>query len=143
MVIYGAIKRSLFKKIYIYWHNSLLIFIDMKQQINEIRRMQQLAGLITESQLNEAEKTVSFGPFTNVEWYKVGGENIITLTVTDSDNFREIENAMDFEGRDYMTDEEISYLNDKVEEIADKMSDYLTSIGIENEILGVFKPKNE
>ena len=42
---------------------------------------------------------------------------------------------MDFEGRDYMTDEEISYLNDKVEEIADKMSDYLTSIGIENEIL--------
>ena len=25
----------------------------MKQQINEIRRMQQLAGLITESQLNE------------------------------------------------------------------------------------------
>ena len=97
--------------------------------------MQQLAGLITESQLNEAEKTVSFGPFTNVEWYKVGGENIITLTVTDSDNFREIENAMDFEGRDYMTDEEISYLNDKVEEIADKMSDYLTSIGIENEIL--------
>jgi len=28
----------------------------MKQQINEIRRMQQLAGLITESQLNEAEE---------------------------------------------------------------------------------------
>ena len=26
----------------------------MKQQINEIKRMQQLAGIITESQLNEA-----------------------------------------------------------------------------------------
>ena len=106
----------------------------MKQQINEIKRMQQLAGIIKESQLNEAVKTVSFGPFTNVEWYKVGGENTITLVVTDSDKFREIENAMDFEGRDYMTDEEISYLNDKVEEIADEMSDYLTSIGIENEV---------
>ena len=28
----------------------------MKQQLNEIRRMQQLAGLINESQLNEAHK---------------------------------------------------------------------------------------
>lgn len=107
----------------------------MKQNINEIKRMQQLAGLIKESQLNEAEETVSFGPFTNVEWYKVGEENTITLIVTNSDNFKEIENAMDFEDRDYMTDEEISYLNDKVEEIADKMSDYLTSIGIKNEVL--------
>jgi hypothetical protein len=32
----------------------------MKQQINEIRRMQQLAGLIKESQLNEAEDIASF-----------------------------------------------------------------------------------
>lgn len=31
------------------------IFITMKQQINEIHRMQQLAGLIKESQLNETE----------------------------------------------------------------------------------------
>jgi len=33
----------------------LLIFICMKQQINEIKRMQQLAGIISESQLNEVE----------------------------------------------------------------------------------------
>jgi hypothetical protein len=32
----------------------------MKQQINEIRRMQQLAGLIKESQLNEAEDIALF-----------------------------------------------------------------------------------
>jgi len=32
MGIYGAIKRSLFKKIYIYWHNSLHIFNKMEQQ---------------------------------------------------------------------------------------------------------------
>ena len=32
----------------------------MKQPINEIKRMQQLAGLITESQLNEKEDIVSF-----------------------------------------------------------------------------------
>lgn len=31
----------------------------MKQSINEIKRMQKLAGLINESQLNEAEKTIS------------------------------------------------------------------------------------
>ena len=36
----------------------------MKQPINEIRRMQQLAGLITESQLNEN----SFGPDSNFQW---------------------------------------------------------------------------
>ena len=51
----------------------------MKKQLNEIKRMQFLAGLITESQLNETIKTVSFGPFTNVEWYKVGDKNTITL----------------------------------------------------------------
>ena len=61
MVIYGAIKCSLFKKIYIYWHNLLLIFNKkMKQQINEIHRMQQLAGLIKESYMNEAEDIASF-----------------------------------------------------------------------------------
>jgi hypothetical protein len=32
----------------------------MKQQINEIRRMQQLAGLITESQLNETKLFADF-----------------------------------------------------------------------------------
>ena len=34
--------------------------LNLKQQINEIRRMQQLAGLIKESQLNEAEDIASF-----------------------------------------------------------------------------------
>ena len=32
----------------------------MKKQINEVKRMQQLAGLITESQLNEVEDIASF-----------------------------------------------------------------------------------
>ena len=36
----------------------------MKKQINEIKRMQQLAGLIKESQLNEN----SFGPDSNFQW---------------------------------------------------------------------------
>jgi exonuclease I len=32
------------------------IFIDM-EQLNEIKRMQQLAGVVTESQINEVEET--------------------------------------------------------------------------------------
>jgi hypothetical protein len=109
-----------------------------KQILNEeFRRMQKLAGIIIENQLKETSiiKTVSFGPFKNVEHYTVGGENIVTLIVTNSDNFGEIENKVDTKGRDYYTEKEISYLNDKVEELADEMSKYLTSIGIENEVL--------
>jgi hypothetical protein len=39
----------------------------MKQQINEIRRMQQLAGLITESQLNESIKSIDFKTLKKVD----------------------------------------------------------------------------
>jgi hypothetical protein len=110
----------------------------MKQTLNEeFCRMQKLAGIITEAQLNEVSDTkrISFGPYKNVEYYTVGGENTVELIVTNSDNFGEIENSMDFGDRDYMEDEEIDYLNNKVEELADEMSEYLTSIGIENEVL--------
>jgi hypothetical protein len=109
-----------------------------KQQLNEeFKRMQQLAGIITESQLNEIgdTKRISFGPYKNVEYYTVGGENIVTLIVTNSDNFGKIENSIDFGDRDYMEDKEINYLNNEVEKLADEMSEYLTSIGIENEVL--------
>jgi hypothetical protein len=109
----------------------------MSKQIisEEFKRMQRLAGLITESQLNEASQNlkVSFGPFKNVEYYKIGNDKIY-LIVTNSDNFGEIENSIDFGNRDYMTDKEISFLNGEVEDLADKMSEYLTSIGIENEV---------
>lgn len=37
----------------------MLIFIYMKTQINEIKRMQHLAGIISESQLNEAEEAMT------------------------------------------------------------------------------------
>ena len=104
----------------------------MKKQIlsEEFQRMQKLAGLINESQSNKGK--VSFGSFTNVEWYKVGGKSLIRLIVSNSDNFREIEDAMNFKNRDFMTDKEISNLNNKLNELADKMSDYLTSIGVKN-----------
>ena len=69
----------------------------MKKQINEIKRMQQLAGLIKESQLNETEETISFGEFKNVGYHQ-RNDNKIFLTVTESDNFREIENNYEFEG---------------------------------------------
>jgi hypothetical protein len=108
-----------------------------KQQLNEeFKRMQRLAGLVTESQLDEVSesKYIDFGPFKNVEYYTVGGENIVTLIVTNSDNFEKIESNVDTKGRDSYTRKEISYLNDKVEELADEMSKYLTSIGIKNDI---------
>ena len=62
------------------------------------------------------------------------GSDELYLVVTNSDNFGEIENSIDFGDRDYMTDKEILFLNGKVEDLADKMSEYLTSIGIENEV---------
>ena len=109
----------------------------MKKQIlsEEFKRMQKLAGILTESQLNEISRNleVSFGPFKNVEYYTVGSDEFY-LVVTNSDNFGEIENSIDFGDRDYMTNKEISFLNGEVEDLADKMSEYLTSIGIENEV---------
>jgi hypothetical protein len=106
----------------------------MKKPLNEeFKRMQQLAGLITENVISNEGKA-NFGPFKNVEWYKVGNEGTISLIVTNSDNFMDIEKSMDFEGRDYLKDKEINFLNNKVEEIADDMSEYLTSIGVVNEI---------
>jgi hypothetical protein len=106
----------------------------MKKPINEeFKRMQTLAGLITENVIPNEGKA-NFGPFKNVKWYSRRSEGTISLIVTDSDNFMDIEKSMDFEGRDYLKDKEISFLNDKVDEIAEDMSKYLTSIGIENEI---------
>jgi hypothetical protein len=111
---------------------------NMKKQINEFKRMQRLAGLLKESQLGKASesKFVDFGPFKKVEYYTVGGENTVTLIVTNSNNFEKIESSMPVSSdRDSYTKEEIKYLDNKVEELANEMSEYLTSMGIENEIL--------
>jgi hypothetical protein len=106
----------------------------------EMLRMKKIAGLLTEGEyakalLKEEEKRegiISFGPFENVEWYlRYDGE--IFLTVTESDNFRKIEGELEITS-DEFTDEQIAFLNDEVDELAKKMSEYLTSIGIKNEI---------
>jgi hypothetical protein len=111
----------------------------MKESL-EILKMKKLAGLLTEGEyakalLKEEEKRegiISFGPFENVEWYlRYDGE--IFLTVTESDNFRKIEGELEITS-DEFTDEQITFLNDEVDELAKKMSEYLTSIGIKNEI---------
>jgi hypothetical protein len=114
-----------------------------KEQVGEsleILRMKKIAGLLTEGEyakalLKEEEKRegiISFGPFENVEWYlRYDGE--IFLTVTESDNFRKIEGELEITS-DEFTDEQIAFLNDEVDELAKKMSEYLTSIGIKNEI---------
>jgi hypothetical protein len=87
--------------------------------------------------MNEGEgaykdSKVSFGKFKNVEYYKV--DNELYLVVTNSDNFKEIENSMDFGDRDYLKDKEKSFLNNTVDKLADEMSNYLTSIGVKNEV---------
>jgi hypothetical protein len=102
----------------------------MKKLIKEAKRLQQLAGLIKEGM---GEKTVSFGPFKNVEYYLRPEEDKIFLTVTESDNFREFESSIEYTS-DELTDEQIDLLNNKVEDLAQEMSSYLTSNGIENEI---------
>ena len=82
------------------------------------------------------EGTIDFGPFKNVEWYKFMKENIISLVVTESDNFRKIENSMTLNpNMDTYTNKERSFLNGKVDKLANEMSKYLTSIGVENEVL--------
>jgi hypothetical protein len=61
----------------------------MKQQINEVKRMQQLAGLIKEG-MESREGTVDFGPYTDVEW-NMSGHGTVYLGVTESGLFRQIE----------------------------------------------------
>jgi hypothetical protein len=106
----------------------------------EMIRMKKLAGLLTEGEyakalLKEEEKRkgiISFGPFENVEWYlRYDGE--IFLIVTESDDFRKIERGLEITS-DEFTDKQIDFLNNEVDELAEKMSEYLTSIGIKNEI---------
>ena len=77
---------------------------------------------------------VSFGHFKNVEWHTVGGEDTISLIVTSSDNFIDIVRFIIYEGFYELNEKEKNYLNTKVDEIAEDMSEYLTSINIENEI---------
>jgi hypothetical protein len=106
----------------------------------EILKMKKLAGLLTEGEyakalLKEEEKRegiISFGPFKNVKWYlRYDGE--IFLIVTESDDFRKIERGLEITS-DEFTDKQIGFLNNEVDELAEKMSEYLTSIGIKNEI---------
>ena len=87
--------------------------------------------------MNESEgaykdSKVNFGKFKNVEYYKV--DNKLYLVVTNSDNFKEIENSMDFGDRDYLEDQEKSFLNDTVDKLANEMSNYLSAMGVKNEI---------
>jgi hypothetical protein len=114
----------------------------MKQQINEFKRMQLIAGVITESEYRESllnedslEKTISFGPYTNLTYYDHPREDTAYLVVDTSDNFTKIARAVDTKGKDFYTKKQILYLNDKLEDLADEMSDYLTKQGIENEVV--------
>jgi len=105
----------------------------MKQQLNEeFCRMQKLAGIKLNENENSREGIISFGPFKNVEWY-LRDNNQVFLTVTESDNFRKIENELEYTS-DELTDEQKSFLDNEVNNLAEEMSDYLMSIGVKNEI---------
>ena len=108
----------------------------MKQQINEVKRMQQLAGLIKEG-MESREGTVDFGPYTDVEW-NMSGHGTVYLGVTESGLFRQIEDHYidQMGGQSYeYTPEQEDYLNGKIDEIANDMSDYLSKQGIDNEVV--------
>jgi len=111
----------------------------MKQQLNEIKRMQQLAGL----KLNEASSPrinkIDFGPFKNVEVIRRFEDNTAHLNVLSSDNFTKEEQeyvAINYDSnKDYNTEEDLAFFDKTVEDIAQDMSNYLTRKGIENEIV--------
>ena len=100
-----------------------------ENELNEIKRMQQLAGLLKEGQ----EPTTNVGPFKNIPYYVT--EEKAYLSVNTSDDFYKIENSLDTGDSDQYNDEEISFLNKEMDKLAQKMSDYLTKIGIENEVV--------
>jgi hypothetical protein len=100
-----------------------------KQFITEIARMQKLAGILKEEQ----ESTIDIGLFKNIP-YNINGEEI-SLSINTSDDFKKIENSLDTGDSDQYNDEEISFLNKEMDKLAQKMSDYLTKIGIENEVV--------
>lgn len=80
----------------------------MKQQINEIRRMQQLAGLIKESQLNEVETSAAdiakyvAGSFVD---YIIPGSEEFTYG-PDEEGTYHLEFKIAFDNLDYDTPEE-------------------------------------
>jgi len=88
-------------------------------------------------ELNEdsLEKTISFGPYTNLTYYDQPREDTVYLVVDTSDNFTKIIRAVDTKGKDFYTKKQILYLNDKLDDLAEEMSDYLTKQGIENEVV--------
>ena len=98
----------------------------------EAKKLKENTTYTNEGEGAYKDPKVSFGKFKNVEYYKV--DNELYLVVTNSDNFKEIENSMDFGDRDYLKDKEKSFLNNTVDKLADEMSNYLTSIGVKNEV---------
>lgn len=80
-----------------------------------------LKKYLAENRLLEDDK-ISFGPFQNLEYQQRDGE--IFLNVISSDNFKGLDDGS-------KSDDE---LNIEVEKLANKISSYLTSKGIGNEI---------
>jgi hypothetical protein len=107
----------------------------VKNYISQSIGLKEIEGEYAKALLKEEEKRkgiISFGPFKNVKWYlRYDGE--IFLIVTESDDFRKIERGLEITS-DEFTDKQIDFLNNEVDELAEKMSEYLTSIGIKNEI---------
>ena len=105
---------------------------DAEKDLEGVSQIKENTTYTNEGEGAYKDSKVSFGKFKNVEYYKV--DNELYLVVTNSDNFKEIENSMDFGDRDYLKDKEKSFLNNTVDKLADEMSNYLTSIGVKNEV---------
>jgi hypothetical protein len=78
---------------------------------------------------------VDFGKFKNVEYYfkEVGNEVKCLLCAVENDNFKEVENNLDWMDDD-KEEENYKYCDAQVEKIANEMVEYLKSVGIESEI---------
>ncbi len=96
-----------------------------------------LKKYLAENELLKEDK-ISFGPFQNVPYYLRKDLDKIFLNVIDSDNFKKIEDELidsDPNHPDSYSEEEIEFLNNTSDELSIKMSSYLTSLEINNEIL--------
>jgi hypothetical protein len=83
----------------------------MKTQLNEIKRMQQLAGLLKEEQVDDSLANQVAKVFNNLSTNAEGNEEDGTFNSKLDDELRDLGIKFGFDGGDYISKETLSHLS--------------------------------
>lgn len=111
-----------------------LIQVEKQIALTEVKRMQHLAGILKENMnmKNQYSGTIDIGDIKNV-YYDLSGPSEIYLYAAENDTIKDMINSFGISG-DEFTDEEIDIIDKKIEEVAQYISQFLTQLGVDNEI---------